>query len=43
MSNGIDPWVKTLLLKAAEDEAAIQIDEVPTDHLDFTLNKLSKS
>jgi hypothetical protein len=35
MSNGIDPWVKTLLLKAAEDEAAIQIDEVPDGPFGF--------
>lgn len=35
MSNGIDPWVKTLLLKAAEDETAIQIDELPDGPFGF--------
>ena len=35
MSNGIDPWVETLLLKAAEDETAIQIDELPDGPFGF--------
>lgn len=35
MSNSIDPWVNTLLLKAAEDEATIQIDEIPDGPFGF--------
>jgi hypothetical protein len=35
MSNELDPWAETLLLKAAEDEAAIQIDELPDGPFGF--------
>lgn len=35
MSNEIDPWAETLLLKAAEDEAIIQIDEIPDGPFGF--------
>lgn len=44
MSSAIDPWAKKLLLKAAEDEASIQIAEIPDmDHSDFMLNKRWRS
>jgi hypothetical protein len=35
MSNLIDPWAEKLLLKAAEDEASIQIDEIPDGPFGF--------
>ena len=35
MSNAIDPWAEKLLLKAAEDEASIQIDELPDGPFGF--------
>lgn len=35
MSNVIDPWAETLLLKAAEDEASVQIDEHPDGPFGF--------
>ena len=35
MSKSIDPWAETLLLKAAEDEIAIQIDELPDGPFGF--------
>jgi HEPN domain-containing protein len=35
MSNLIDPWAEKLLLKAAEDEASIQIKELPDGPFGF--------
>jgi hypothetical protein len=35
MSDERDPWAETLLVKAAEDEAAIQIDELPDGPFGF--------
>jgi len=47
MSKSIDPWAETLLLKAAEDEIAIQIDELPDGpfgfHAQQTVEKLFKA
>jgi HEPN domain-containing protein len=47
MSNDLDPWAEKLLLKAAEDETAIQIDEL-TDgpfgfHAQQAVEKLIKA
>jgi hypothetical protein len=35
MSSAIDPWAEKLLLKASEDEASIQIDELPDGPFGF--------
>jgi len=35
MSKAVDPWTKTLLLKAAEDEATLQLDEIPDGPFGF--------
>jgi HEPN domain-containing protein len=35
MSNGIDPWAEKLLLKAAEDETSIHLDELPDGPFGF--------
>ncbi|SRR6266700_1445778 len=35
MSSGVDPWAEKLLLKAAEDEASIQLDELPDGPFGF--------
>jgi HEPN domain-containing protein len=35
MSSGIDPWAEKMLLKAAEDEASIQLDELPDGPFGF--------
>jgi hypothetical protein len=35
MSSPIDPWAEKLLLKAAEDETSIQIDELPDGPFGF--------
>ena len=47
MNSGIDPWTKILLLKAAEDEATIQIEELPDGpfgfHAQQAVEKLMKA
>ena len=47
MNSGIDPWAKILLLKAAEDEATIQIEELPDGpfgfHAQQAVEKLMKA
>ena len=35
MSNDLDPWAEKLLLKAAEDETSIHIDELPDGPFGF--------
>jgi HEPN domain-containing protein len=35
MSNDLDPWAEKLLLKAAEDETSIYIDELPDGPFGF--------
>ncbi|MGA7857100.1 MAG: HEPN domain-containing protein [Terracidiphilus sp.] len=47
MNSGIDPWTKILLLKAAEDEATIQIEALPDGpfgfHAQQAVEKLMKA
>jgi len=47
MSNALDPWAETLLLKAAEDEAVLQIAEIPDSpfgfHAQQAVEKLMKA
>lgn len=35
MSSALDPWAEKLLFKAAEDEASIQIEEMPDGPFGF--------